>query len=165
MTDETEPSATPPAMEASAPPETDRVESVFSQIVAEVSREDVQEVMDSFEDKLKRIRKRPEVTRIEQGLRKSRLFYTMLRAWWNEQFTLPWRTIAAVTAALLYFINPMDVIPDFLFMGGLLDDATVLYLCYRWVESDLWTFVDAYDLDPARYGMDEDVSPPDREPT
>lgn len=143
----------------------ERVESVFSQIVEEVSREDVHEVLDSLDQKLERVRERPVVKRIGRGLRRARLFSKMLRAWWNDQFTLPWRTIAAITAALLYFINPMDLVPDFLFLGGLVDDATVLYLCYRCIESDLWTFVEAYDLDPVRYGLDESSSQPENNPS
>lgn len=141
------------------------VESVFNQLVNEVSREDVQETLGSFEEKLERMKERPTVKRIGRGLNRARLFYKMLRAWWNDQFALPWRTVAALTAALIYFINPMDMVPDFVFLGGLLDDATVLYLCYKWVETDLWNFVEAYDLDPVRYGLKDEAPPSEPETT
>tara|TARA_B100000809_G_scaffold24373_2_gene21317 strand:- start:8398 stop:8655 length:258 start_codon:yes stop_codon:yes gene_type:complete len=36
------------------------------------------------------------------------------------------QTIVAVTAALLYFVMPLDVIPDFLIGWGFIDDASVV---------------------------------------
>tara|TARA_B100001013_G_scaffold183150_1_gene110376 strand:- start:2546 stop:2803 length:258 start_codon:yes stop_codon:yes gene_type:complete len=36
------------------------------------------------------------------------------------------QTIVAVTAALLYFVVPLDVIPDFLIGWGFIDDASVV---------------------------------------
>jgi|TARA_B100000749_G_scaffold123125_1_gene94231 uncharacterized membrane protein YkvA (DUF1232 family) len=36
------------------------------------------------------------------------------------------QTIVAVTAALLYFVVPLDVIPDFLIGWGFIDDAAVV---------------------------------------
>jgi uncharacterized membrane protein YkvA (DUF1232 family) len=36
------------------------------------------------------------------------------------------QTIVAVTAALLYFVVPFDVIPDFLIGWGFIDDASVV---------------------------------------
>mgnify|MGYP001245301356 FL=1 len=35
-------------------------------------------------------------------------------------------TLVSVVAALLYFIAPLDAVPDFLFGWGLLDDAAVI---------------------------------------
>jgi len=36
------------------------------------------------------------------------------------------QTIVAVTAALLYFVVPFDLIPDFLIGWGFIDDASVV---------------------------------------
>ena len=49
-------------------------------------------------------------------------------------------TIIVVTAALLYFVSPVDLIPDILPMG-LIDDAAVLAFAARRVESELNKFV------------------------
>ena len=46
----------------------------------------------------------------------------------------PWQTILMLVAGLLYFITPLDAIPDFIPIAGLLDDATVLVwlgCCFR----------------------------------
>ena len=50
---------------------------------------------------------------------------------------VPWKTISAITAALLYFLSPIDLIPDFIPVIGYLDDILVLRLALTFSESDL----------------------------
>ncbi|MGW8121313.1 YkvA family protein [Roseivirga echinicomitans] len=38
----------------------------------------------------------------------------------------PWQTIVMFVAGLIYFVTPIDAIPDFIPVAGLIDDATVL---------------------------------------
>ena len=51
--------------------------------------------------------------------------------------TAPWTTIASAGAALAYIINPLDVIPDFLPIIGLVDDTVVLKVCLTAIKTDL----------------------------
>lgn len=39
---------------------------------------------------------------------------------------LPWQTLIMIVAGLLYFIAPLDAIPDFIPIAGLVDDVTIL---------------------------------------
>lgn len=67
-----------------------------------------------------------------------KLMFAMLRDYWYGNYrSVPWKTIAAVAGALLYVMNPLDVIPDLIFGFGFMDDAGVVALCLRLVESDL----------------------------
>ena len=50
---------------------------------------------------------------------------------------LPWTTVASITAAIAYFVSPIDLIPDFIPILGYLDDAYVIKLCIDAVQSDL----------------------------
>lgn len=50
---------------------------------------------------------------------------------------IPVGSIAAIAAAVLYFVSPVDAIPDFIPGIGYLDDAAVLVLCKRMVQGDL----------------------------
>lgn len=47
------------------------------------------------------------------------------------------RSIVAVIAGLLYFISPLDLIPDFIIGLGFVDDAFVLSLVYKQIAKDL----------------------------
>jgi uncharacterized membrane protein YkvA (DUF1232 family) len=50
---------------------------------------------------------------------------------------VPYRTVAVIAAALLYVLNPFDLIPDAIPGVGLLDDATVVGFALAMVEQDL----------------------------
>lgn len=53
---------------------------------------------------------------------------------------IPWWSLAAVIAALLYVINPLDLIPDAIPVIGQLDDAAVVACCLSLVRLDLETY-------------------------
>ena len=44
---------------------------------------------------------------------------------------IPWKAISAISAALLYLLLPTDIVPDFLPVVGLLDDAFIIGLCIK----------------------------------
>jgi len=50
---------------------------------------------------------------------------------------VPWNVIAAVTGAIIYFVSPIDVIPDFIPVIGYLDDAAVIALAVEFSRDDL----------------------------
>lgn len=50
---------------------------------------------------------------------------------------IPYKTISAAVVGLLYVINPIDLIPDFIPFIGQVDDALVLKFCLKLMEKDL----------------------------
>ncbi len=68
---------------------------------------------------------------------------------------LPKRSLVAVVAALLYFLDPLDLIPDFIPLIGLADDAAVLL----WVASRVRKDLDAFLQWEAGRGPVIDVEP------
>ena len=52
--------------------------------------------------------------------------------------TVPYGTILAVLSALIYFLSPIDIIPDFIPLAGYLDDMAVLGLCMNMVSIDIF---------------------------
>ncbi len=69
---------------------------------------------------------------------RARLFFEMLMDYASGRYTdLPWRTVATLTATVMYLLNPIDLIPDFLFFFGLVDDAALLYAAMRLIKADL----------------------------
>lgn len=53
---------------------------------------------------------------------------------------IPYRSLALAVGALLYFLNPMDLIPDFILTMGFLDDAAVVGTVLASLKSDLEAF-------------------------
>lgn len=67
-----------------------------------------------------------------------KLMFAMISDYWNGSYrNVPWKSIAAIAGALLYVLNPLDVIPDLILGVGFVDDAGVVALCLKLVESDL----------------------------
>jgi uncharacterized membrane protein YkvA (DUF1232 family) len=65
----------------------------------------------------------------------------MLRAWKDKSYTrLPKKTIVAALAALIYFVNPFDLMPDAIPLIGFIDDAAVLGLVMAAIRDDLERF-------------------------
>ena len=55
------------------------------------------------------------------------LCIALVRSWMRGEYDgVSRQTIVAVTAALLYFVVPFDLIPDFLLGWGFIDDASVV---------------------------------------
>ena len=50
---------------------------------------------------------------------------------------IPYKTISAAVVGLLYVLNPIDIIPDFIPFIGHIDDALVLRFCLKLMEKDL----------------------------
>lgn len=53
---------------------------------------------------------------------------------------IPWKAIVSVVAALLYFVMPLDAIPDFIPVIGYLDDAAVVAYVMRMLHGEITTF-------------------------
>jgi len=103
-----------------------------------VRRADLESLLDrqrTIEDKVKGSGK---LNRFREDIK---LMFAMIRDYWNGNYRdVPWKSIAAIAGALLYVLNPLDVIPDLLIGIGFLDDAGVVALCLKLVESDLYRY-------------------------
>jgi uncharacterized membrane protein YkvA (DUF1232 family) len=55
----------------------------------------------------------------------------MIRSWLTGRYALPAATLLSAVAALLYFVDPIDLIPDSVPVLGYLDDAAVIAAVVR----------------------------------
>ena len=63
---------------------------------------------------------------------------SMLRAYIKKQYTdVSIATIIAAVAGLIYVVNPMDVVPEYVLGVGILDDAAVLGIILQAMHMDL----------------------------
>lgn len=54
---------------------------------------------------------------------------------------VPWFSIAAIVFSLLYVLNPLDMVPDFLPGIGYIDDLTVFTLSLKFLQTDLHDYL------------------------
>ena len=64
--------------------------------------------------------------------------FALLKDWYMGNYTkIPFRMVASIAAAMLYLVSPLDVVPDWVPFGGLLDDALVLAAVFTISRRDL----------------------------
>lgn len=62
-------------------------------------------------------------------------------AWTHGHYrAIPWRSVLYAAAALVYFLNPIDLIPDALLGIGFVDDMAVVAAVVQAIRSDLDSF-------------------------
>jgi uncharacterized membrane protein YkvA (DUF1232 family) len=65
----------------------------------------------------------------------------LIKAWINGVYReIPWTTLLLGTGAVVYFVNPLDAIPDILPATGLLDDASVIGFVLASAKNDIERF-------------------------
>ncbi|MDF9800664.1 uncharacterized membrane protein YkvA (DUF1232 family) [Catalinimonas alkaloidigena] len=68
-------------------------------------------------------------------------FNRMTRAYVSGEYrNVPWKNVLMVTAGIVYFVMPLDLIPDFIPLTGFLDDLTVLMWVFNSVQGTIEEF-------------------------
>jgi len=66
------------------------------------------------------------------------LLASLLRDWVTGRYrTVPWGTLLTITGALVYFLMPLDAIPDPIVALGLVDDIAVISRTLKLTRTDL----------------------------
>ncbi len=72
-----------------------------------------------------------------------RLFIRIINAYTSKEYTyVPWKTICLIVAGLIYFIYPVDLIPDFIPVSGLIDDIALIAWIYESIQDDIENFLE-----------------------
>ena len=67
----------------------------------------------------------------------------LTKAWLKSEYTqTPWQTIVFAIAGIIYFVNPFDIVPDFIPGAGYLDDATVIGFVIKSIRREIKQFLD-----------------------
>ena len=94
--------------------------------------ERTENLLRDFEEKLKLIPK------IGNRAADIAVMISMIRAYVKKQYTeVPIGTILLAVAALIYVVNPWDLIPDYILGVGFIDDAAALAAVLQAIHMDL----------------------------
>ena len=81
-----------------------------------------------------------------------RACYRLLRAWSGGRYRqIPTASLVSIIAAVIYFVMPIDMIPDFILTLGLIDDAALLGWIMSAVRGDIERFL-AWENEQAEAG-------------
>lgn len=71
------------------------------------------------------------------------IFSRMAQAYVSGKYrAVPWKAVMTILAAIIYFLNPIDLIPDFVPLMGLTDDFGVLVWVYNSVSTEIDKFLE-----------------------
>ncbi|MCK8492504.1 MULTISPECIES: YkvA family protein [Spirosoma] len=65
----------------------------------------------------------------------------LLKAYASGEYRqLPWKTLIRMIAVLIYFVSPIDILPDFLPIIGLTDDIALMLWLFSGIKDDIEKF-------------------------
>lgn len=94
---------------------------------------------DKMERFLQRLEKKLKVIPIAgEKLAEVPIMASLVRSYVKKEYTdIPIGSIIAIISALVYFVSPIDLIPDSIPVLGYFDDAAVVAACWKLVDSDV----------------------------
>jgi uncharacterized membrane protein YkvA (DUF1232 family) len=105
-----------------------------------VSADELNEVLNN-ENQIRKKASKLNLARFSKFIKQLSLSIQMLKDFKTKAYpAIPWRTIALVIAAILYFINPFDLIPDFIPFLGYTDDAIAFAAVFQSARTDLMDY-------------------------
>lgn len=113
----------------------EQVEKQLKHKAKNVSEADVHKVLEKEETIERKFGENSPLTKFLKDLE---LLFAIIKDYVGGEYReVPWFTIAAIVAALLYVLSPIDLIPDFIPGVGYVDDAMVMAVCLKMVQLDL----------------------------
>ena len=80
------------------------------------------------------------------------LLFEMVGDYWKGEYReIPYGTIAMVVVALVYFLSPIDLIPDAIPIIGYVDDALIVALTVQFIQDDLKDYCAFKGYDAVQY--------------
>ena len=98
---------------------------------------------DALERLLQRLeRKLRPIPVVGNALSSIPVLVSLIRSYVKKEYTdIPIGSILAIISALIYFVSPIDIVPDFIPGVGYVDDALVIAACFKLVESDVQEYI------------------------
>ncbi len=116
----------------------ERARKKASEIAGDNDR--IHDLLNASKDKLGNINF--EDSKISKLGSKLRIMMRMVKAYANGNYReLPWKSLLAILGGMIYFMMPIDFIPDFIPFTGLLDDFTIVMLISGAFQQDIEDFL------------------------
>ncbi|MBD3169246.1 MAG: DUF1232 domain-containing protein [candidate division Zixibacteria bacterium] len=100
-----------------------------------ISDKDIEKVTQRADEIKKKVKSKGPLNRFIEDVK---LLLDLIKDYWNGNYRkIPYWAIGAAAFTLLYILNPIDIIPDFIPVVGQIDDAAVVGVCMLLLEQEL----------------------------
>lgn len=115
-----------------------------------VTEDDVRRMVSRRRELDEKFKKVPD--KLNQLVNQAKLLYELVRSYIDGSYReIPWISIATAAAALVYFLSPIDLVPDMIPGIGYIDDLLVVRFALTAIGSDLRTFCEFKGYDVSKY--------------
>lgn len=119
----------------------EKAKSLFGKQVEALYRQEtkVRELLGSVGEKFTQAGQNPQVKKLIEPVS---IFIRMVKSHFNGSHKLSGSTLGLILLGLVYFVSPIDIIPDFLGFFGFVDDFSVILAIYSKVKEEIGDFLD-----------------------
>lgn len=118
----------------------EKINDTFEDKVVKVDDDDIEVLLENEEAVEKKL---SGVNSLTKYLEIGKIMFGMIKDIKRGAYTnVPWFTIATIVMSLLYVLNPLDLVPDFIPGIGYLDDLAIFSIGIGWIESDIHKYLD-----------------------
>jgi uncharacterized membrane protein YkvA (DUF1232 family) len=84
--------------------------------------------------------------------------FRLLQSYLKHDYTkIPWGSVVLVVVAIIYFVSPIDLIPDWIPLAGFIDDAAVIGFVINQIRNDLDDYL---KWEAVKKSLDEAINNP-----
>ena len=119
----------------------EKAKNLFGKQVDMIVRQEqkVVELLKNVGQKLVTLAHNPKVQKLTAPIQ---IFIRMIKAHFRGDHKMEMTTLGLIVLALVYFISPIDLIPDFLGFFGFADDLSVVLAVYAKVKNEVERFLE-----------------------
>ncbi|WP_075351482.1 YkvA family protein [Algoriphagus marinus] len=119
----------------------DKAKSMFGKQVENLARQEekVRALISGVGKKLVQFGHHPTVVKLVEPVS---VFIRMTKAHFNGSHKMAGSTLGLVLLGLIYFVSPIDIVPDFLGFIGFADDFSVVLAIYAKVKDEVEEFLE-----------------------
>ncbi|OYX23144.1 MAG: hypothetical protein B7Z16_03080 [Algoriphagus sp. 32-45-6] len=119
----------------------ERAKTLFGKQVEGIIRQEQKliELVRNVGEKISKVGRNSKVKKFIQPIQ---IFIRMIKAHFRGEHRIALSTLGLIVLALVYFLSPIDIIPDFLGVLGFADDLSVVMAVYAKVKDEIEQFLE-----------------------
>ena len=119
----------------------DRAKALFGKQVEVIVRQE-QKLIELVQNVLAKLSKVAANPKVQKFIQPVQIFIRMIKAHFRGDHKIALSTLGWIVLALVYFLSPLDFIPDFLGALGFADDLSVILAVYAKVKDEVEQFLE-----------------------
>lgn len=119
----------------------ERAKSLFGKQVEAIIRQE-QKLVELVQNVLAKLAKVATNPKVQKFIQPVQIFIRMIKAHFRGDHRIALSTLGLIVLALVYFLSPIDIIPDFLGAFGFADDLSVILAVYAKVKNEVEQFLE-----------------------